>query len=407
MQGHAEQRRCWTGGAAWGARAASLRAWQRRPPPRTPRSSHLTRWEPHRRRGGERAALPGPLGGQVEGSQTSSEAAATAAPNPPGATLHAQRPGPQDGDDDGAREALKEKAATRDILDRTNARAQVWPAAAGALGAAGATALAGRSAAARAVPSCLRVSFLSHCTAAPCVCFEPRPWPHPHAPARVPPRNTIKQVHYALASKLAEKIGGVQRELMDLLTPSGGAGAGAAAGAAPGPGPAPAAAAASAAPPAYESSSYASSSGGGRMGGSSFAETYVPRRPAWEASIEAARERIREAEAAAREAGAAANAQGRAAAARARESVEEARARLRQQSFEDVDAARARLRSKASESIEEARARIKAEDDRVLAKVGPPPLPSDWSRPREVTGRGRARCSPGIKSTANARRPAC
>ncbi|GBF91661.1 hypothetical protein Rsub_03965 [Raphidocelis subcapitata] len=226
-------------------------------------------------------------------------------------------------DEAGARAVLHEKASTRDVLDRTNARAQT---------------------------------------------------------------------HYQLASKLAEKIGLVQAQLVELLTPGGGAAAAASSssGGASAGGPAAAAAPKEAAPEpaappapepegsapgtsfygagAYGAGGYGAG-GYGAGGGDGGAWGYTPKRPAWQASIEAARERIKSAEAVAAAAAAAAVAEGQAAAWQARESIDQARDRLRRQAAEGVAEAQQRVRSKANESIAEARARIAAEDAAVLAKV--------------------------------------
>lgn len=208
----------------------------------------------------------------------------------------------KEGDEDGARQVLKEKASTGDVLQRTNARAQV---------------------------------------------------------------------NYTLASKLADKIGMVQRQLVDILSPAGGSDGGSSAAQQPQPAsPQPTSSASTTAASSSTFSGSGSGAAGGYgygsssygAGGGAFGGGYVPRKPSWEQSIEAARERIRSAEQFAAAEGLRANRQ-------ARESVEAARERLRQQALESVANAQRRVRAKATESIAEARARIAAEDSAVLAKV--------------------------------------
>ncbi|KAI8463708.1 MAG: hypothetical protein J3K34DRAFT_136984 [Monoraphidium minutum] len=239
----------------------------------------------------------------------------------------------RDGDEEGARQVVTEKASTKDVLERTNARAQV---------------------------------------------------------------------NYQLASKLADKIGRVQLQLVQMLAPGDAPRPSAAPAAAPppaaaAPGPsapqqpagtepqyaprkpdweasleaararlaaaeAAAPAASSAAAPAPSAPRQPAAPASGGYGGGAAAPQYAARKPDWEASLEAARARLAAAEAAAAS-------EGRRPAWQPRESLEEARERLRAQAVSGVVEAQQRMRSRASESISEARARIAAEDEAVLAKV--------------------------------------
>ncbi|WIA14695.1 hypothetical protein OEZ85_003192 [Tetradesmus obliquus] len=195
------------------------------------------------------------------------------------------------------------------------------------------------------------------------------------------------QTNFALAAKLAEKIGQHQADLMDLLaggssssssSTSSGSGSGkpaASSAAAAAPPPAAAAAAAAAAapqpPPASprpasssssSTSSYSGYSSSSSAGSSSSYSSGGGYEAPWEKSLEQARQRIKQAEAEAAAAGSAAAWKGR-------ESLEEARERLRRDALSSVASARSRIQASASESIEAARARIAAEDAAVLAQV--------------------------------------
>ncbi|KAF8054895.1 hypothetical protein HT031_006894 [Scenedesmus sp. PABB004] len=174
------------------------------------------------------------------------------------------------------------------------------------------------------------------------------------------------QVNYALAAKLAEKIGQEQAELMELLG-GGGAAQQTASASASGPATPPQADAGSARAMAGSSSASADSSrrssgDAGSSAGSQGASGPAGFEAPWERSLTDARARITAAEQEAKAAG-------RAAAWRANESLEEARERLRSQAYESVAAAQQRIRATASESIEAARARIAAEDAEALRKV--------------------------------------
>lgn len=114
--------------------------------------------------------------------------------------------------------------------------------------------------------------------------------------------------------------------------------------------------------PASVSSGSSSTSSSASMHGHGGGSASRPQQLPWQASLLEARERIKSAEAEAA-------ASGRAADRQARESIEAARERLRAQARGSLAAAQSRIAQSASESIGAARARIAAEDAALLAEV--------------------------------------
>eukprot|EP00879_Flechtneria_rotunda_P006285 GHRR01006605.1.p1 GENE.GHRR01006605.1~~GHRR01006605.1.p1 ORF type:complete len:296 (+),score=135.61 GHRR01006605.1:680-1567(+) len=185
------------------------------------------------------------------------------------------------------------------------------------------------------------------------------------------------QANYALAAKLADKIGQRQAELMPMLSP--GAGSGTASQQADNSNKLhQASQQQTVSTPISNNRGYSSSqarninvdwsaTGSGSKsassaGSSKSSSTGNFYQFPWEKSIFEAQERVKQAE---RDAAVA----GTRVAWQTRETLDEARDRLRSQAVESISSARSRIQRKAHESIEEAQARIAAEDAAVLQQV--------------------------------------
>eukprot|EP00877_Chromochloris_zofingiensis_P007391 jgi/Chrzof1/2905/Cz12g03140.t1 len=173
--------------------------------------------------------------------------------------------------------------------------------------------------------------------------------------------NTRAQTNFALAAKLADKIGAQQAELMQLLQKgtTGSSSSSRPTTAAPTP-------SRSNSSYSYSQSSSSSSSTASNSNSdtasSSITGSSQPYQAPWERSLAEAKQRLKTLEQEA-------VASGSRAQRTAQESIEEARQRLRASAIESVSEARGRIRKSAVESISEARQRIAQQDAAMLARV--------------------------------------